>query len=71
MPSKKLDGIFLLALLYQPDIEFHRPVDAIQTDLFVVAVDRLAFLRVQIHSGEAVNVIGNAAVVTGVGALYH
>ena len=63
--------LFVLALLQQADVEFYGLVDGLQADALVVAVDRAALFLGQRHSGETVDLIGDAAVVAGVGALDH
>ena len=59
------------AFFHQSDVEFHCLANRLQTDPFVVAVDRFALFGGHIHSGEAVNVVGNSAIMAGIGALHH
>ena len=68
MNNQKLAAIWQRAfaistLLQQTDVEFHGFVDGFQGDPLVVAVDGGPFLGGQLHGAEAVDLIGNAAIV--------
>ena len=57
---------FTLAETEQSDVEFDSAQSALNADTLVVAVYGRAFLARQIHSGEAVYLVRDTAVVTRV-----
>ena len=55
-----------LALFHHAHEELHRAARRVQTDVLVVAVDRVPLFRRQIHRGEAVDAVAQVAVMAAV-----